>query len=80
VPVVYVELSEAEERLVLASLDPLAAMAGAEKEALAALLAGLETEDAALVAGIGRAFAMYDGRDASAHFRRCLDRPHVCWT
>ena len=50
VPVVYVELSEEEERLVLASLDPLAAMATAEKDALAALLAGLETGDAALAA------------------------------
>ena len=48
VPVVYVELSEDEERLVLASLDPLAAMATAEKDALAALLAGIETADAAL--------------------------------
>ena len=48
VPVVYVELSEAEERLVLASLDPLAAMASAEKDALAALLAEIETGDAAL--------------------------------
>ena len=48
VPVTYVELSEAEERLVLASLDPLAAMAIAEKDALAALLAKIETGDAAL--------------------------------
>jgi hypothetical protein len=42
VPVTYVELSQDEERLVLASLDPLAAMATAEQEQLAALLAGLE--------------------------------------
>src|SRR6266852_7341837 len=42
VPVTYVELSEDEERLVLASLDPLAAMATAEQEQLAALLAGLD--------------------------------------
>jgi hypothetical protein len=42
VPVTYVELSEDEERLVLASLDPLAAMATAEQEQLTALLAGLE--------------------------------------
>jgi DNA modification methylase len=48
VPVTYVELTEDEERLVLASLDPLAAMATAEKDALAVLLAGLETEDVAL--------------------------------
>ena len=48
VPVTYVELSEDEERLVLASLDPLAAMATAEQEQLAALLAGLDPADEAL--------------------------------
>jgi hypothetical protein len=32
IPVTYVELSDAEERLVLASLDPLAATATAEQE------------------------------------------------
>jgi DNA modification methylase len=50
VPVAYVELSENEERLVLASLDPLAAMATAERDALEALLAAIETDDAALSA------------------------------
>ena len=48
VPVTYVELTEDEERLVLASLDPLAAMATAETEQLAALLSGLEPADDAL--------------------------------
>jgi DNA modification methylase len=48
VPVTYVELSDDEERLVLATLDPLAAMATAEQDALAALLAGLSPEDGAL--------------------------------
>src|SRR5438034_1757612 len=48
VPVTYVELSEDEERIVLATLDPLAAMADAETEALAQLLAGLEPADEAL--------------------------------
>jgi DNA modification methylase len=48
VPVTYVELTDDEERLVLASLDPLAAMATAEREQLAALLAGLEPDDDAL--------------------------------
>ncbi len=42
VPVTYVELTEDEERLVLATLDPLAAMADAEAASLAELLAGLE--------------------------------------
>jgi DNA modification methylase len=50
VPVTYVELSEQEERLVLASLDPLSAMANAENDALAALLADLSVEDAGLAA------------------------------
>jgi hypothetical protein len=48
VPVTYVDLNEDEERLVLASLDPLAAMATAESQQLAALLAALEPADDAL--------------------------------
>jgi hypothetical protein len=48
IPVTYVELSEDEERLVLASLDPLSAMATAEEEQLASLLEGLEPADDAL--------------------------------
>ena len=48
VPVTYVELTADEERLVLATLDPLAAMAEAEQDALASLLAGISTGDDAL--------------------------------
>ena len=48
VPVAYVELSEDEERLVLASLDPLAAMADVDRDALALLLAGVTPSDQAL--------------------------------
>ena len=47
-PTAAVELNEDEERLVLATLDPLAAMAQAETNALAELLAGLEPGDEAL--------------------------------
>jgi hypothetical protein len=50
VPVSYVELSEGEEALVLATLDPIAAMANTEQSSLAALLGGLAVEDAGLVA------------------------------
>jgi DNA modification methylase len=57
--VTYVELSEDEERLVLATLDPVAAMAEAERDQLAALLAGLEPADEAL-----RALLDDLGRDA----------------
>jgi DNA modification methylase len=45
IPVVYVELGEDEERLVLASLDPIAAMAGADQVKLAELLASIESRD-----------------------------------
>jgi hypothetical protein len=48
VPVVYVELSEEEEAKVLATFDPLGAMAGADAEALDALLEDVRTDDAAL--------------------------------
>jgi hypothetical protein len=48
VPVTCVELTEAEEALVLATLDPIGAMAQAEATALAALLSGLEPADDAL--------------------------------
>jgi DNA modification methylase len=48
VPVVYVDLSEEEEALVLVSLDPLAAMATADPEKLAALLGDAKANDEAL--------------------------------
>lgn len=56
VPVTYVDLSEEEEALALATLDPISAMAGADKDQLEALLADITTQDAALldlVAGLG---------------------------
>lgn len=48
VPVLYVELTEDEERTVIATLDPIGAMAGADRERLDALLRGLEPADQAL--------------------------------
>lgn len=50
VPVTYVDLDDAEERLVLATLDPLAAMAETDAEQLRALLTDVATEDEALAA------------------------------
>jgi ParB-like chromosome segregation protein Spo0J len=52
VPVTYVELTEAEEGLVLATLDPIGAMADAEADVLAELLADLEPADESLRAFI----------------------------
>ena len=48
IPVSYVELSPEEEALVLASLDPLAALAIADKEKLAELLAEVSIDSAEL--------------------------------
>lgn len=50
VPVVYVDLEEEEERLVLAALDPLAAMAGTDKDVLAVLVGEVRVGDEALAA------------------------------
>jgi DNA modification methylase len=50
VPVTYVDLSEDEERTVLASLDPLGAMAGADAAKLEELLRDLTPSDDALAA------------------------------
>lgn len=48
VPVIYVDLDEEEERIALASIDPIAAMAGQDDANLAQLLAGIETGNAGL--------------------------------
>ena len=50
VPVTWVELSEEEEHLILASLDPLAAMATADAGALDALLSSVNSGEAAVQA------------------------------
>jgi hypothetical protein len=49
VPFIEVELSEDEEAKILATLDPLSAMAGADKEQLDALLRDVQTSDAAVM-------------------------------
>jgi hypothetical protein len=48
VPVVYVELTPEEERLVLASLDPIGALAGCSREALDTLLTDVTSDDVTL--------------------------------
>jgi hypothetical protein len=50
VPAVWVDLSEEEESLILATIDPLAAMAATDSAQLAALLTEVSTGDAALQA------------------------------
>lgn len=54
VPITYVELSPEEERLALAVLDPIAAMAYQDEKALAELLSGIQTQDADLAGFLER--------------------------
>lgn len=53
VPVLYVDLEPEEEALVLATLDPIGAMAGRDEEKLRALLADISVDDAGLLALLG---------------------------
>ena len=62
VPVVYVELTPEEEAKVLATFDPVGAMAGADPERLAALVREVTTDDAAL-RGVVQALADEHGID-----------------
>jgi ParB-like chromosome segregation protein Spo0J len=50
VPVVWVDLSEDEEKLILATLDPVAALAEADPDKLDALLRDIDTGDEAIQA------------------------------
>jgi len=45
VPITYVELSEAEEKLALASMDPIAAMAGTDQSLLDSLIGDIRQSD-----------------------------------
>lgn len=54
VPVVYVDLSDDEEKLILATLDPLAALATTDEDALKALLAQVSTSDEDILALLTR--------------------------
>jgi hypothetical protein len=47
VPVTYVDLSDDEERLILASLDPIGAMAVPDAEKLGELLESVDSDDVA---------------------------------
>ncbi len=50
IPVTYIDVDPEEERILLASLDPLAAMANADRERLAELLTSIQDGDDALIA------------------------------
>jgi len=45
IPVVYVELTRREEDIILATFDPVSALAGLDNEKLAELVAGIDTDN-----------------------------------
>ena len=66
VPVVFVDLDEAEKAKILATFDPLSAMATSSPEKLDALLRDVETGDAALqemLAGLAKDAGLYLGTE-----------------
>ena len=68
VPVLVLDLTDAEADKMLATLDPLAAMAGSADAALADLLAGVTTEDPAVRAmldSIGKDSGIFDVGEVS---------------
>lgn len=61
IPVVYVRLSEAEEKIALATLDPIGGLAATDDELLQSLLDGINTENDMLAEFLD---SMRDGADA----------------
>ena len=86
VPVVYVDLAEAEERLVLATLDPIGALAQADGPALAALLAEVSTASegvSQLISALARdadvATPQADPDHLPPSAPAAVSRPGDCW-
>lgn len=81
VPVKYVELTEDEERLALATFDPIGAAAEAEKEQLDALLHQVHTSDAALTElldGVAKDAGLYaDGAGKKTSGGQDLPKVHL---
>jgi len=63
IPVVYVDVSEDEEALVLATLDPIAAMAATDKQKLEELMRAVQSDDErvqAMISEIAEHNGMFD--------------------
>lgn len=85
VPVIYVDLTEAEEKLVLATIDPLSAMAATDAEKLDALLhevnsgeAGVQAMLAALAQDMGIMPPDFQPVDIGEQPRLDQKKPIIC--
>ena len=77
VPVLYVDLDPEEEALVLATLDPIGAMAGRDDEKLRALLAEITVDDAGLAALLGDLAGVKTGRTDPDDVPEPPEEPYV---
>lgn len=79
VPVLYVELTEEEERVVLATLDPLGEMAGQSNERLAELLKDVSVSEGALSALMAKmqqsSGEAYSGKISVPRYEPTGDKP-----
>lgn len=76
IPCVQVDLSESEERLLLATYDPISAMAVADKETLDLLLRDVSTGDAAvseMLASLAEDNGLYFGEEKKAEDEEVAD-------
>jgi hypothetical protein len=86
VPVLYIDVSEEEEALILATLDPLSAMAASDKAAFEGLIGGLDEAYRALIAAtapdgalFGPKVGLTDEDAAPALPERAVTEPGDLW-
>jgi DNA modification methylase len=77
VPVLYVDLAPEEEALVLATLDPIGAMAGRDDEKLRTLLAEVTVDDAGLAALLSDLAGVKVGRSDPDEVPEPSEEPYV---
>jgi DNA modification methylase len=83
VPVVYVDLSPAEEKLVLATFDPIGDMAQANDDQIAALIAGFSAGDAEIASMVHGTESIKSGNtdpdDVPSLFSKAISVPGDVW-
>lgn len=81
IPVKYVDLSESEEALILATFDPISALATTDKAKLDEILADVQTGSAAvqeMLAGLAESAGLYfesEGQEGDSNYSRKIEAP-----
>lgn len=71
IPVEYVDLSEPEEAEVLATIDPIAALAATDREQLGALVADIDHADGAVAELLGEMYGENPGAQGQGDLGSC---------